>query len=102
MFSTIAYTVLILALAFFVIFLTYRFKLNPFYILVPASFIFGMISGVSPANTITAVRNGFGATIGYYGILIIAGTAIAVIMEKTGAVTTITNSIMKIAGIQSF
>ncbi|PKL15633.1 MAG: gluconate transporter [Spirochaetae bacterium HGW-Spirochaetae-5] len=98
MFSTIAYTVFILILALFVIFLTYRFKLNPFYILVPASFIFGMISGVSPANTITAVRNGFGATIGYYGILIIAGTAIAVIMEKTGAVTTITNSIMKIAG----
>ncbi len=98
MFSTIAYTVFITALAFFIIFLTYKFKLNPFYILIPASFIFGMISGVSPANTITAVRNGFGATIGYYGILIIAGTAIAVIMEKTGAMISIANALMRIAG----
>jgi len=57
-----------------------------------------MISGVSPANTITAVRNGFGATIGYYGILIIAGTAIGIILEKTGALITISDSIMKIAG----
>jgi len=98
MFSEIAYTVLVLASAIFVIYLTYRFKLNPFYILIPASFIFGMFSGVSPANTIVAVRNGFGATIGYYGIMIIAGTAIAVVMEKTGAVISITNSLMKIAG----
>ncbi len=98
MFSEIAYTLFILASAFSVIYLTYRYKLNPFYILIPGSFIFGMISGVSPANTITAVRNGFGATIGYYGILIIAGTAIAVVMEKTGAIITITNEILKIAG----
>jgi len=98
MFSTIAYTVFILASAIFIIFLTYRYKLNPFYILIPASFIFGMISGVSPANTITAVRYGFGATIRDYGILIITGTAIAVIMEKTGAVTTIANAIIKISG----
>ncbi len=98
MFSEIAYTVFILASAFSIIFLTYRYKLNPFYILIPGSFIFGMISGVSPGNTISAVRNGFGATIGYYGILIAAGTAITVVMEKTGAVTTIANSIIKIAG----
>ena len=98
MFSEIAYTVLILASAITIIYSTYRFKLNPFYILIPASFIFGMFSGVSPANTIIAVRNGFGATIGYYGIMIIAGAAIAVIMEKTGAIITITNAMMKIAG----
>lgn len=48
MFSTIVYTVFITALASFIIFLTYKFKLNPFYILIPASFIFGMIGGVSP------------------------------------------------------
>lgn len=98
MFSVIAYTVLILIAAAFIIYLTYAFRLNPFYILIPASFIFGMFSGVSPANTIIAVRNGFGATIGYYGIMIIAGTAVAVVMEKTGAIISIANGMMRIAG----
>jgi len=96
MFSGIAYTVFLLLLAMCIIFLTYRYRLNPFYILIPASFIFGMIGGVSPANTVTAVRNGFGATIGYYGIMIIAGTAISVIMEKTGAIITISNFILNL------
>ena len=98
MFSEIAYPVLIITSAILIVFLTYRYKLNPFYILVPLSFILGMIGGVTPSNTITAVRNGFGATIGYYGILIIAGTAIGVILEKTGAIITITNAVTKISG----
>jgi len=98
MFSGILYTTFILASAGFIIFLTYRFKLSPFYILIPGSFIFGMFSGVSPANTISAVRNGFGATIGYYGIMIIAGTAIAVVMEKTGAMISIANAMMRVSG----
>jgi GntP family gluconate:H+ symporter len=98
MISGILYTGLILALAVLIIFLTYKFKLNQFFILIPASFIFGMISGVSPANTISAVRNGFGATVGYFGIFIIAGTAIGVVMEKTGAVISIANSLIKVAG----
>ncbi len=97
MFSA-AYTAFIIASAVLIIYLTYRFNLNPFFILIPASFIFGMVCGVTPANTITAVRNGFGATIAYYGILIIAGTTIAVIMEKTGAVITIAIGIVRITG----
>lgn len=92
------YTVFIIASAASVVYLTFRFRLNPFYILIPASFILGMISGVSPANTVAAIRYGFGSTTGYYGIFIIAGTAIAVIMEKTGAVNTIANSILKYSG----
>lgn len=95
MLSGLPALVLILIPAGLIIFLTFRFRLNPFFILIPASFILGMISGVSPSTTVIAVRNGFGATIGYYGIMIIAGTAIAVIMEKTGAMITIANRFIK-------
>ena len=98
MLSGILYTGFIIASAAIIVYLTYRYSLNPFYILIPASFILGMISGVSPANTVIAVRNGFGSTIGYYGIMIIAGSAIAVILEKTGAVITISNAIINVAG----
>jgi GntP family gluconate:H+ symporter len=95
MFSVITDLTLMLIPAIFIIYLTFRFRLNPFFILVPASFILGMINGVSPSNTVIAVRNGFGATIGYYGIMIIAGTVMAVIMEKSGALITIANKFIR-------
>lgn len=98
MLSLSIYILFALLIAGATIFLTYRFRLNPFFILIPASFIIGMTGGVSPANTITAIRNGIGATLAYYGIIIIAGTTITVIMEKTGAITAIAMRILEIAG----
>jgi len=95
MLSGLTDLILMLIPVAFIIYLTFRFRLNPFFILVPASFILGMINGVSPSNTVIAVRNGFGATIGYYGIMIIAGTVIGVIMEKTGAMVTIANKFIR-------
>jgi GntP family gluconate:H+ symporter len=81
-----------------VIYFTYRFKLNPFYILIPVSLILSMVAGISPANTISIVKNGFAGVAGNYGILIIAGTAIATIMEKTGGTISIANTIMQAVG----
>ncbi len=98
MFSEVIYTTIIITSAILIVFLTCRYKLNPFFILIPSSFILCMISEVSPSNTLTAIRNGFGATAGYYGILIIAGTAISVILEKTGALITITDAVTGFTG----
>ncbi|MCL2155191.1 MAG: hypothetical protein FWH53_05960 [Leptospirales bacterium] len=98
MLSTILYVAFILMSIGIVIYLTYRFGLNPFYILVPASLIISMVAGISPANTISIVKNGFAGIAGNYGILIIAGTAIATIMEKTGGTISIANTIMQTVG----
>ena len=98
MLSTILYVAVILCTMAIVVYFTYKFTISPFYILVPAALILSMLVGKSPADTISIVKNGFAVIAGNYGILIIAGTAIAVMMEKTGATTSIANAIMQAVG----
>ena len=49
---------------------------------------------------VTLIRNGFGSTLGYIGIVIIAGTIIGTILEKTGAALSMTQVILKLVGKQ--
>ncbi len=49
-------------------------------------------------DIVSNIRSGFGGTLGYIGIVIIAGTIIGTILEKTGGALSITNAILKIVG----
>ena len=44
------------------------------------------------------IKNGFGGTLGSIGIVILCGTIIGFIMEKTGAALSITQAILKLVG----
>ena len=98
MFDAILYVTVILMSMAAVIYLTYRFRLNPFFILVPVSLILSMIIGISTADTISIVKNGFAGIAGNYGILIITCMAIATIMEKTGATISIAKTAIQTVG----
>jgi GntP family gluconate:H+ symporter len=69
----------------FIVLTTARLKLHPFLALLLAAFGYGILSGrMSLADVVAAVNTGFGGTIGYIGIVILAGAIIGTFLEKSG------------------
>ncbi|MCG8472374.1 MAG: GntP family permease [Desulfobacterales bacterium] len=75
-----------------------KFKWHPFLVLILSAYFVGMMTGM-PADTIIGlIKKGFGGILGNIGIVIICGTIIGVILEKTGAALTMANTILKLVG----
>ncbi len=81
-----------------IIFVTARFNVNAFIVLISISFIYGLAIGLPVTDVVGKIRDGFGGTLGYIGIVIAAGTIIGFILEKTGAAFAMTQAIMKLVG----
>ncbi|SMF25363.1 GntP family permease [Desulfovibrio gilichinskyi] len=81
-----------------IILLTSRYKVNAFVVLIGVAFLFGLLVGMPLDNIVKFIRDGFGGTLGYIGIVIVAGTIIGTILEKTGAALSMTRAILKIVG----
>lgn len=88
---------LLLAIAF-IIYGTAGIKLHPFIVLLVTSYGLGLLAGLSPAETITAITDGFGGTLGYIGIVIAAGTIIGVILEKSGGAVVMAQTVTRWIG----
>ena len=80
----------------FIVLSTARYKINPFMVLIVAGVLYGLIVQMPLLEILKSIQDGFGGTIGYIGIVIIAGTMMGVILERTGAAFAITNAILKI------
>ncbi len=93
----VAVILLILAIAL-IIFLTARYHMNAFVVLLLVAFLYGILVGMPLEDIVKTIRNGFGGTLGYIGIVIVAGTIIGTILEKTGAALAMTNAILKVVG----
>ncbi len=90
--------VILVCSVLFIVVMTAKVRLNAFIVLLLAAFGVGLFTGL-PLDKITgAIRNGFGGTLGYIGIVIIAGTIIGTILEKTGAALSMANCILRIVG----
>jgi GntP family gluconate:H+ symporter len=89
---------LILAIVFIII-STSVFKWHPFLSLIIAAFGFGIFSGTMSLNEVVlAVNGGFGNTIGYIGIVILAGSIIGKFLEKSGGAFKLATGALKIVG----
>lgn len=91
----------------FIIFLTARIHLHPFLSIVAATYLFGLganligewlynkplIAGISDTMT-----SGFGSILAGIGLVIIFGTIIGKILEKTGAAVTMAETVLKVTG----
>jgi GntP family gluconate:H+ symporter len=89
---------LILAIVFIII-STSVFKWHPFLSLIIAAFGFGIFSGtMSLTDVVSAVNGGFGNTIGYIGIVILAGSIIGKFLEKSGGAFKLATGALKIVG----
>ncbi len=82
-----------------------KLKLHPFIVMIVIAILVGLIAGavdpsleLTPLNVINTVKSGFGSILGNIGIVILCGTIIGTILEKTGAALTMANAILKLVG----
>ncbi len=87
---------LLIVAIIFIIIATSKFNLHPFLALLIVTYFIAFFAGI-PLNRITGIiTNGFGDTLKSIGIIIIAGTLIGVILEKSRATTTISQAIIRL------
>lgn len=78
----------------FIILSTSVLKLHPFFSLIIASFGVGLLVGMPLQDIINAVNNGFGGLMKYIGLVIVFGTIIGTILEKSGATIKIADVVL--------
>ena len=89
---------LLLAITFIVV-TTTIFKWHPFLSLLIAAIGYGAFSGtMSLDEVVKAVNTGFGSTVGYIGIVILAGSIIGNFLEKSGGAYALAESTLKMVG----
>ncbi len=89
---------LFLAVVFIVV-ATTRLSLHPFLALLISAFGYGILCGrLSLEEVVQSVNTGFGSTIGYIGIVILAGAVIGTFLEKSGGAYKLAESTMKLVG----
>ena len=69
-------------------------KLHPFFSLILASILFGSIMGKPLLEIISAMQAGFGSLLQQIGFLVAIGSCLGIVMERTGAMTSIGNKII--------
>ena len=89
--------IFILSIAFIIV-MTAKVKMNAFLVLLLASFGTGILSGMEPLAVIKTITGGFGGILGYIGIVIIAGTIIGTVLEKSKATLTMANTVLDLVG----
>ncbi|QKZ14821.1 GntP family permease [Spirosoma sp. KUDC1026] len=87
---------LLLASIGFIIWITAYRKVNAFFALLLAALGVGLLSGLPLGTLVGTLKLGFGHTMEKIGLLIILGTTLGVILEKTGATMSMANRILRL------
>ncbi|MGD8808900.1 MAG: GntP family permease [Gammaproteobacteria bacterium] len=80
------------------LFLIARWRWHVFLALLVPLLLFGIIPGVDQNNFIEAFETGFGNTLGSIGVVIVLGSIIAEALRHTGAIETITRTMVNAIG----
>ncbi|MFC7166582.1 GntP family permease [Halospeciosus flavus] len=94
MLSGIPLVLLLAAAVAFIVVATAKFDLHAFLTLLVAAYGTALIAGLNPTKAASLVTDGFGSTLGYIGIVILAGTIIGTVLEKSGAAIVIAETIL--------
>lgn len=81
-----------------IILLTARFKVNAFYVLIFVGLGMGLVAGLSPEKVIQVLKEGFGNTLASIGLIIVFGTTLGLVLEKTGAAYSMAEYILRKVG----
>ncbi len=92
--------IILLVSILFIVVMTSKIRMHPFLVLLLAAIGVGVSTGLPLQGILTAIKSGFGDTLGNIGIVIIAGTIIGVILERTGASLSMAGYILKLVGKQ--
>jgi len=82
------------------LFLIARWRWHVFFALLVPLLIFGILPGVEQNNFVAAFERGFGKTLGSIGVVIVLGSIMAEALRHTGAIQTITRSMVSFVGRQ--
>ena len=98
------FTVIIAAVILMVLAIS-KMKMHPFIVMLVIAMLGGLLwgvmypdSGLTPTKVVGEVKSGFGSIMTNIGIVILCGTIIGTILEKTGAALTMANAILKLVG----
>ncbi len=89
--------VLLLAIGL-IVWATAKLRLHPFAALLAAAFFVGLLARMPMADLVAAINGGFGAIMGHIGLVIIAGTIIGTILEKSGGALKMAEVILRCVG----
>ncbi len=90
--------IVLLVSVLFIILGTTKLKLHPFIVLLFASYLAGAMAGLPIEKIATTIATGFGNIMAYIGIVIVLGTIIGVILEKSNAAIKLAELVLKLVG----
>ena len=89
--------ILVAAIVLMVVMISF-FKFHPFVSLFAVALLMGLAVGMTPAKVLDTILNGFGSTCRGIGVVILLGTIIGAMLEKSGAAFTMADSVLKVVG----
>ncbi|WP_103867565.1 GntP family permease [Aquimarina sp. I32.4] len=89
--------VIFLAIVFIVV-ASSLWKLHPFVALLLATIMVGLTVGMPLQTIILSINKGFGGLMGYIGLIVIMGSVIGAILEKSGGAMRIADLVLKLVG----
>jgi GntP family gluconate:H+ symporter len=96
--ETIWLIIVLFVSVLFIILGTTKLKLHPFIVLLLASYFAGAMAGLPIDKIASTIATGFGNIMAYIGIVIILGTIVGVILEKSNAAIKIAELVLKLVG----
>jgi gluconate:H+ symporter, GntP family len=98
MLSPLFVAILLIISILLIILLSSKFKFNTFYVLFVVAILVGLTAQFSGEEVMKNLKLGFGHTLEKIGLLIILGTTLGVILDKTNATISIANFILEKTG----
>ncbi|MEY3945506.1 MAG: hypothetical protein RJB03_212 [Bacteroidota bacterium] len=98
MLTGIPLLLLIAAAILFIVVMGSTFKINPFVVLLLAALLTGIFSGIPIGDIANAANEGFGNMMKKIGLVVILGTLIGTVLEKSGSILRIANFILQLFG----
>lgn len=96
--ESLAPVIVLLLSVVFIVLGTVRLKLHPFIVLLLACYLAGLASGLPVEGIALIITRGFGDIMAYIGIVIVLGTIIGVILEKSHAAVKLAELVLKNTG----
>jgi gluconate:H+ symporter, GntP family len=98
MLSGIPLLLLIAGAIVFIVVMGSKFRVNPFIVLLLAAMLTGIFSGMPINDIAVAANDGFGNMMKKIGLVVILGTLIGTVLEKSGSILRIAQFILKLFG----
>ena len=82
------------------LFLVIYLRTPAFLALIVTSLAVGLLSGLPPEQVLSSIRNGMGGTLGFVAIVVGLGAILGQILESSGGVEQISNTLIKTFGME--